>query len=249
MKKLYIIKIGTTFPSIAKQFGDFDKWTVAALGAMDVETCVLDAEHGVSLPFARDCAGVVITGSHAMVTDQLAWSAKLEEWIPSLLETHTPFFGICYGHQLLARAAGGQVGFHPKGKEIGTVAVHLLPGCEDDALFRVFPQSFRVHVAHSQTILDLPPGAKRLAANAYEPNHAFRLGDCAWGVQFHPEFNADIMRSYIREQAAELESAGQAVAEFLCVVKETPIAAKTLRDFARFVERWLGNKKNAGDSL
>ena len=249
MKKLYIIKVGTTFCAIAKHFGDFDKWTTAALGVVDVETCILNVEHGAALPKAGECAGVVITGSHAMVTDNLPWSVKLEKWIPSLLEACIPLFGICYGHQLLAQAAGGQVGFHPRGKEIGTVLVHLLSDCTNDALFRSLPQSFVVHAAHSQSVLRLPPGATRLAANAYEPNHAFRLGDCAWGVQFHPEYNADIMRSYINEQAEELKSAGLDSSELFRAVSETPVAAETLRNFARIVEGRLADKEDAGDVL
>ena len=88
-----------------------------------------------------------------------------------------------------------------------------------------------------------------MAVNNHEPNHAFRLGDCAWGVQFHPEYNTDIMRSYIEEQADELDSAGMDVPELLCAVAETPIAAKTLKNFARIVEGRLANKANAGDGL
>jgi GMP synthase (glutamine-hydrolysing) len=247
MKRLYVIKIGTTFSVTAKQFGDFDAWTSAALGALAVDTCVVDAEHGEALPAAEDCAGVVITGSHAMVTDELPWSVNLEKWIPTLLQASVPFFGICYGHQLLARAVGGQVGFHPGGKEIGTVVIHLLPHCADDILFRSLPQEFLAHAAHSQTVLRLPPNVTRLASNAFEPNHAFRFGDWAWGVQFHPEYNTDIMGSYILEQADELASAGLKVRELLRAVAETPVAARTIRNFGRIVESRLAGKTNAGN--
>jgi GMP synthase (glutamine-hydrolysing) len=248
-RKIYIIKAGTTFLNTAKHFGDFDTWTASALGAVDVETCILDAEHGAALPSAEECAGVVVTGSHAMVTDELPWSVKLEKWIPSLLKARTPLFAICYGHQLLARAAGGKVGFHPRGKEIGTVQVQLLADCEKDLLFRSLPQTFLAHVVHSQSVLRLPPNATRLASNSYEPNHAFRVGECAWGVQFHPEYNACIMRSYIEEQAVELDSAGVNIPELLNAVEETPVAARILRDFALLVEDLLANKANAGDGL
>lgn len=249
MKRLYIIKAGTTFSATAKQFGDFDTWTITALGKVNVEICTLDAEHGAALPAAVECAGVVITGSHAMVTDDLSWSMKIEEWIPSLLKASTPFLGICYGHQLLARAAGGQVGFHPRGKEIGTVAIQLQPECVKDALFQSLPQSFLVHTTHSQTVLRLPSSATRLATNAYEPNHAFRLGECAWGVQYHPEYNANIMRSYIEAQADELETTELDVPGLLCAVTETPIAAKTLRNFSRFFEERLFEKANADNGI
>ncbi|OPL11757.1 MAG: glutamine amidotransferase [delta proteobacterium ML8_D] len=242
MKKLYIIKAGTTFPATAQQFGDFDKWTETALGKVNVETAIVDAEHSTSLPTSEECAGAVITGSHSMVTDNLPWSVKLEEWIRSLLDSYTPLFGICYGHQLLARAAGGQVGNHPRGKEIGTVSVHLLSECTTDPVFQSLPQSFLVHVTHLQTVLRLPTGATRLAANAYEPNHAFRVEDWAYGVQFHPEYNADIMRSYIQEQKNELDAAGMDVPKLLDTVEETPVAVQTLRNFGNIVIERLANK-------
>lgn len=239
MKKLCIIKAGTTFPATAKQFGDFDQWTAATLGITGVEIDIVDAENGADLPSVEECAGAVITGSHSMVTDNLPWSVRLEEWILSLLRTDTPLFGICYGHQLLAKAAGGQVGFHPHGEEIGTVAVQLLPECIHDPVFHSLPQSFLVHVTHEQTVLRLPAGAIRLAANPYEPNHAFRIGGWAWGVQFHPEYSKDILRSYIREQKNELEAAGRNVAELLGAVSETPFAAKTLQNFGNVVKERL----------
>ena len=236
MKRLFIIKVGTTFPATAKQFGDFDSWTLDKLGTIDIETCVVDAERGAELPSAADCAGVIVTGSHAMVTDDLPWSIRLEEWIPSILSAKVPFLGVCYGHQLFARSRGGEIGFHPGGKEIGTVEIHLKPEYINDALFRSLPQRFHVHVTHSQTVLRLPAGAVRLAGNAHEPNHAFRLGDHAWGVQFHPEYDAGIMQSYIREQAEELESKGQNVSELLHTVRETPHSARILRNFADIVQ-------------
>ena len=235
MKKLYIIKIGTTFPATAAKFGDFDQWTAKGLGSVDLNVSIVDAEHGGALPKVEECAGVVITGSHAMVTDSAPWSGILEKWLSLLLQAQVPVLGICYGHQLLARAAEGRVDFHPNGKEIGMVDIHLLAECLNDPLFQAFPKSFPAHVTHSQTVLNLPKGAICLAANAHEPNHAYRLGKCAWGVQFHPEFNVDIMRSYIQEQSNELKSAGWDVQQLLSKVRETPVAEKILQRFGSFV--------------
>jgi len=246
MKRLYILKAGTTYPAVAESLGDFDAWTREALGGVRVGISVLDAEHGAPLPTTDDCAGVVITGSHSFVTDELPWSLEIERWIPGLLEAGTPVFGICYGHQLLARAAGGIVGFHPRGEEIGTVGVHLLPECAHDSLFRSLPRAFPVHATHSQSVLRLPPKATRLAFNAHDPHHALRVGKCAWGVQFHPEYTAEIMRAYIREEAVEIESAGLDLAEVLHSVAETPIAVQLLRNFARFVEDRPADKGNPG---
>ena len=241
MKTLFIIKTGTTFPAVAQRLGDFDHWTVKTIGPAGIDLEIVDAEHGEALPKEEECAGVVVTGSHAMVTDNLPWSVKLEKWMNKLLSAQVPIFGICYGHQLLAKAAGGQVDFHPQGMEIGTVAVRLRPDSSSDPVFQTLPESFLAHVTHSQSVLQLPKAAIRLAANAYEPNHAFRLGDCAWGVQFHPEYDAPIMRSYIKEQAKKLASTGVDVVPLLHAVSETPLAAQTLRNFCKFTVDRMAN--------
>lgn len=230
-KQIFIIKVGTTFSSTALEFGDFDLWTLKGLGCADNEATVIDAEHGEPLPTAEECAGVVVTGSHDMVTDNLPWSARVAEWIPTLMELNVPFLGICYGHQLLAHALGGEVGFHPKGTEVGTVDIHLLTSYSNDPLFKSLPSTFPAHVTHAQTVLTLPQGAVHLATNSFEPNHAFRIGKCAWGVQFHPEYDASIMRSYIVNEAEDLKKEGIDVGPILDSVKETPFAASILRRF------------------
>lgn len=63
MKKLYILKVGTSSPLTAVTFGDVDAQTLDALGTVDVDTGVLDVEHGEPLPAVSECAGVIITGS------------------------------------------------------------------------------------------------------------------------------------------------------------------------------------------
>jgi GMP synthase (glutamine-hydrolysing) len=235
MKKLYIIKTGTTFSKTRQQLGDFDQWTVDRLAPLEIGLEVINAEQGEILPDPENCAGVVVTGSHTMVTDNLPWSVTLEKWLAQLLNSSTPILGICYGHQLLAQAGGGEVGYHPKGKEVGTVRVGLLPDASTDPIFEGIPSSFPIHTTHSQSVLTLPPSAIRIAANTHEPNHAYRLGKCAWGVQFHPEYTTDIMHAYIREQAHDLLLDGVDVSKLLHAVVETPVAAQILKNFACYV--------------
>jgi GMP synthase (glutamine-hydrolysing) len=235
MKKyLFIIKVGTTYPDTLREYGDFDLWTIKGLGCDHDTVRVIDAEHGDPLPDANDCGGVVVTGSHDMVTDNLPWSVRVAEWIPALVDRSVPFLGICFGHQLLAYALGGRVGFHPEGTEAGTVKINLLPESASDPLFAFLPLSFHAHVSHSQTVIVLPEGAVRLAMNAFEPNHAFRVGKCAWGVQSHPEYTADIMRSYIINEKEDLLREGIEFRPVLESVKETPEAASILRRFNEF---------------
>ncbi len=236
MKKLYIVKTGTTFPATQKQFGDFDAWTIAALGATHLPLEVIDVNRMEELPRWQDCAGVTVTGAHAMVTDRLLWSVRLEHWIMELVANDIPFLGVCYGHQLLAQATGGEVGYHPLGQEIGTERIKRLSDSDNDPLCNDLPAEFYAQTTHSQSVLSLPVTAIRLAENSFEPNHAFRLGKCAWGVQFHPEYSAEIMISYIEEQADSLRDRGRDPQAIINAVRDTPEAAALYRRFTRFVE-------------
>lgn len=235
MKKLFIVKTGTTFFSTLDRYGDFDTWVREGLGQVGPPLSVVDVVRGETLPAAGECCGVVVTGSHAMVTDNLPWSVTIEKWIPSLIESCVPFLGICYGHQLLGRAMGGEVGYHPLGEEIGTVAVELTAEGFADPLFSGVSASFNAHTTHAQSVLSLPPGSKRLAWNSHDPNHAFRVGGCAWGVQFHPEYRAAVMKAYIEAQSLELSVSGRNPAMLLRDVQDTPQAGLTLLNFTRIV--------------
>ena len=97
------------------------------------------------------------------------------------------------------------------------------------------PESFFAHVTHAQSVLRLPDKAVSLARNAYERNHAFRLGRNAWGVQFHPEFTGAIMREYIDGLAEQLRSLGRNVEQLSAEVTETPVAQSVLRRFGELV--------------
>lgn len=233
MKALYIIKAGSTFAATAAKHGDFEEMTLRGLDVTRDQVRVTRAYAGEPLPEPVRCAGVVITGAHCMVTDNLPWSLELEGWIRTLVATEVPLLGICYGHQLMGRALGGQVGNHPHGKEVGTFTIRLRPESRTDRLLAHLPREFPAHTTHTQSVLTLPHGAVLLAENAFEPHHAFRVGPNAWGVQFHPEYDSRIMRDYIEAQANVLAKAGQDVDALLMALRETPEAASILRQFAR----------------
>jgi GMP synthase (glutamine-hydrolysing) len=241
MKSLYILKLGSSYPHTVERLGDFDHWLMQGLGAIEAPVVVLDVpsitDLPASLPTAEACAGVIISGSHAMVTERLPWSVALECWIPSMVLGQVPLLGVCYGHQLLAQSMGGEVHYHPQGREIGSVPIRLTAEAADDPLFRELPAAFRVQATHAQSVHRLPPGAVLLAGNDYEPHHAFRLGRSAWGLQFHPEYSPAIMCAYIEAQDARLRAAGQDIERLLREVEPTPVAAQLLLRFAGLVVR------------
>jgi len=233
MKKIIVIKAGDTFPHMVAKYGGFDKWVADRLHVDNSLIKIIDVEKGEELPDPADTVGAVMTGSHSMVTEGLSWSVKTAEWIKKAVQANTPFLGICYGHQLMADALGGEAGWHPDGMEIGTAEIYLNENAKSDPLFKDLPMSFKAHTVHSQTALKLPEGAVALAYNNHEPHHAFRIGAHAWGVQFHPEFSGDVMRDYIDMYAEKVTDPDGKLIE----VTETAAAASILRRFSDYCFR------------
>lgn len=230
-RDLVVFKVGDTLAAVAAQAGDFENWIARGVAQAGVQVRIVDARTE-ALPAAGEVAGAVVTGSHAMVTDRPDWSEKLAAWLRDAVDAQAPVLGICYGHQLLAHALGGSVGYHPQGIEIGTVPVDLAPEAAGDPLLAGLPSRFQAHVIHSQTVTALPKGAVRLASNAHEATQAFRFGAQAWGVQFHPEFDASVMKAYVR---ARQERGDLGKADAAITVADAPAPARILRNFGACV--------------
>jgi GMP synthase (glutamine-hydrolysing) len=229
---ILIIKTGSTFDDLTAARGDFEHWTAAGLGT-DHWLCV-DVRRGQPLPDPASVAGCVITGSHDMITDQTDWMRQTGRWVAQALTAGLPMLGICFGHQLMAHALGGRAAYHPDGPEIGTVSLTLTEAAGTDPLFAGLPATFAAHVTHSQTALVMPPGGVVLAASAHDPHQAFRLGPSAWGVQFHPEFDAQATRVYVQAQADTIRAHGGDPATAAASVCDTPESASLLRRFTVF---------------
>ena len=233
MKPIIIVKTGGTYPDMAARYGDFEDWFVARMdrSAGTIET--VSPFSGEPLPPAASFGGIIITGSHDMVTEKHPWSEKTADWVKQAVEAGIPLLGVCYGHQLLAHAMGGVVGDNPKGKEMGTVSIRLNQDGRKDRLFEGTPETFVAQACHSQSVMQLPAGATLLASSDMDPHHAFVIGRRAWGVQFHPEFDGKILRLYVQRFAADLKAQGCDVERLLADIRETPESEALLRRFQR----------------
>lgn len=218
-----LLQTGSAPDRVRRRRGDYPGWFRRALGLRRGALVVADARTGAVLPDPRAFAGVVLTGSDAMVSHREPWSEAAAQWLRGAVEGGAWVFGVCYGHQLLGHAFDGAVDDNPRGEELGTTWVERLPEAARDPLFGALPDRFRAQAAHRQSVLRAPPGAVPLARSSREPLQAMRIGGRAWGVQFHPEFSAGAMRGFL-EPGAPREAAAPA-----------PQAARLLRRFARLV--------------
>ena len=227
-----IVETGQPVASL-RRHGRFPHWIRVAAGLAAHEVVEVNVEDGQALPPAAGLAGVIVTDSAAYVTDRAEWSERTADWIRQAVHGGMPLLGICYGHQLLAHALGGEVAYNPAGRESGTVHIDLHPHAQDDPLFSALPLKFTAHATHVQTVARPPEGATVLARSAQDDCHAFRWRDRAWGVQFHPEFATHHMRGYVHARAEHLRSEGHCPGTIARNVTAAPQARKLLRRFVR----------------
>jgi len=233
-KKIAIIKTGSVALPVAEEHGDFEAWFTEGMGLQPEQVLVIDAPRGDALPDLESFDALIITGSSAMVTDRAEWSENLALWLRTLFPTEKPVLGVCYGHQIIADALGGEVGLNPMGREIGTVNVRF-EGVKDDPLLGRISGTIPAQSSHSQSVLKLAPGFRSVGVSDKDAHQACFLPPACWTVQFHPEFHGDVMRAFIVMRADKLRAEGLDDRVLLANVKDSPMAATLLRRFAEFV--------------
>ena len=235
MKPITIIKTGSTFPDIKTNHDDFETWIAKGLGHATRAIEIIDVTLHHPLPQPDSLAGAVITGSHDNVTDNPHYCSELESWIRRMVISEAPLLGICFGHQIIAKALGGVVDFHPVSLEVGTKEIQLLEPGQKDMLFQGMPDRFKAHVFHSQSIRKLPEKAVVLAKNSFEPYQAVRFAPRTWGVQFHPEADDAIAKCYLFHLADNIRKSGQSLNQLIAQLEKTPYAAALLEQFGRIL--------------
>lgn len=238
MASVLIVKTGDAFPEVVDQYGDFETLFINQLSTalpsyLDLQ--VWDAQRQQKAPALESLAGIVITGSHSMVSDAEPWSEALKPWLTQALANDIPMLGVCYGHQLMASAFGGVSDYHPGGRESGTHPVQLTSAGLQDPLFGQLPEYFVAHLSHAQSVVQLPPDCAILAHNSHDAHQALRYGPRQWSVQFHPEFTAPVMRAYIERQRAALRDQGDDPEALRVSVHDCHEAAGLLQRFLTFL--------------
>ncbi|CAL9277793.1 hypothetical protein SUDANB5_06323 [Streptomyces sp. SudanB5_2050] len=178
--------------------GRFGDWLTAEGTALDV----VRAHAGAPLPRRLAHDGVMVLGGGYLPDDDVRapWLAPTRALVAEALERGAPVFGICLGGQLLAQVAGGTVRGEHGAPEFGSTPLTLRPEAGDDPLLSGLPRRVTAVEHHVDAVTALPPGAAWLMESERCPYQAFRVGDRAWGVQFHPEADAARVRSWNPER-------------------------------------------------
>ncbi|KAI8148621.1 class I glutamine amidotransferase-like protein [Fennellomyces sp. T-0311] len=184
---LALLVCDTPRPQVLEKYGDYPKMFTSLFGRaskdrqIEITWQYFDVVHKQEYPDLRDLAdnrtfdGIVLTGSAASAYEDEPWILKLVEFVCKLraepYRSQVKLVGICFGHQIIARACGGSCEKNPNGWE-------------------------RVHQVHQDHVNNLPPGFHTLATTApHTPVHSMLSDDnqCIT-VQGHPEFVRDVVR-------------------------------------------------------
>jgi GMP synthase (glutamine-hydrolysing) len=172
------------FGDVARAEGhELDEWSVAAESAPPRPLEEYDA--------------VFVFGGHMNVDQESEhpWLRAEDELVRRLVARRVPLLGVCLGGQLLAKAAGAHVGPSPE-REAGFVRAELTEEAAADPIFGSLPSAFDVFVVHEYAF-HVPDGGVELARSSV-CSQAFRLGECAWALQFHPEVRLEQVEEWLR---------------------------------------------------
>lgn len=208
--------------------GLFDGW----LRRAGTDVVVSRPYRGEALPDLADVDGLVVLGGSMSATDDVRapWLPAVRGLLAAAVAASRPTLGVCLGHQLLAVACGGAVAQNPAGKQMGVLPIGLHPSAGADRLIGPLTELRRPQSVHwnDDIVVRLPPGARLLAATPEGIPQAMRLGDAAWGVQFHPEVDASIVTAWAEEHGPATPAQEGALADIAARADATAATGRAL---------------------
>jgi GMP synthase (glutamine-hydrolysing) len=201
--------------------------------------CIDTAQGNPSFPPLSSLPGLLVMGGPMGVYESNRYPFLKREvaYIRKAIEARKPVLGICLGAQLVAHALGAKV-YPQKKKEIGWYRIHLTSEGKRDPLLRGSPPSPWVFHWHGDTF-DLPPKAHRLASSSLCANQAFRFARHVYGLQYHLEVDAPMIREWLAVPGAknDLKSVGPGTGQH--IRKDLSHRIPGLHQIAEpFFDRW-----------
>lgn len=227
--KLTIVQTGAVPDTLKVQFVDYPLMFRQMFASTGAQFDHDDVDARVSaLPDPSSLGGIVITGSPAGVYEDHDWLPPLRDFIRRAYDIGTPMLGVCFGHQIMADALGGDVRKSEKGWGLGR---HTYRVASRPAFMAEMPETLSVACSHQDQVLVPPADADVFLASDFAPNAGlvYRNGR-AMSVQPHPEFEDDYATALVELRRGK---APDAVIEAALGSMSTPSDTQKLRGIIR----------------
>jgi len=185
-----------------------------------------EAHRGQLPTSASECDACMCTGSKYSVYDGSRWIADLAAFIRSL---DKPYVGICFGHQMLAHAMGGEVAKAKQGWGVGVLPLEIL---KKESWMEPPMQEVRIQHMHQDQVQKLPENSVLLGRSAHCEVGMFRIGETMLGIEGHPEFTVEYGAALINARRPQIGAQTDRALNSLKEKSDGPVVG-------RWIERFL----------
>ena len=215
--KIGLLQCDSVLDSLQGKHGNYPAMFIDLFKQVDpsIELVVFNVVEGEYPDNIKDFDGYITTGSRHGAEDDLPWINRLIEFVANLYQHNIKLVGICFGHQIIAKALGGQVVKSDKGWGVG---VSLNTVERQTSWMEPFQDKLNLIVSHQDQVVRLPEDSEVLASSDFCPSYMYTVGECFLSIQGHPEFSKaysyDLMESRRDRIDAHIIEQGQASLEF-----------------------------------
>ncbi|MFM2480659.1 glutamine amidotransferase-related protein [Celerinatantimonas sp. YJH-8] len=205
MMKIAIIKCDRVDPELAALFGEYPTMFVTQLQKLssDLSFSQFDALEQQLPQELEQFDGYIITGSRHNAYDNDPWILNLMNWVQQADQAKARIAGICFGHQLIARALGGRVAKSAKGWGLGSTQVDIR---QSPAWIQDAPSQLTLWVSHQDQVESVPDDLMAIAGNNFCPNFMLVKDSHIFTVQGHPEFTQGYTQKLLEKHTEQLST-------------------------------------------
>ena len=241
MKTIGILQTGKNHEELAQQYGTYAEMLEALIDSneklFEFKTFeILDEDFPKN---QLECDGWIITGSKYGVYEELAWIKRLSQLINDIYDAGKPLLGVCFGHQIIAQALGGDVEKSQKGWGLG---LHTYRIDNKSAYMTNLAEQITLNICHQDQVVRPPQAAIVYAQSDFCECAGFYIKDKVLTIQAHPEFLVEFTKDLLNFRS---EDGGgyipqEVVDKAICGLEDNPDRVES-KQFAETVRHFFLN--------